>query len=196
MSQDPFPDRAPAPARPTWPDARVPDITPVRLGRVGRHRLRRALYGRRRMAAAGLAVAAAAMAVTAARADQDGRGGGGPGATTASKPDSPPSSSPRGAPGGREEDGRASSSVSVPVRIADAATVRLLHPGDRVDVIAGQDGTDAARIVARSVRVAQVPEDGHTVSSDGALVVLAVPRKRAAELAGAAAGSRLAVALC
>lgn len=93
--------------------------------------------------------------------------------------------------------------VTAPVRIADAATVRLLRPGDRVDVIAAEDsaagvgvgtrGDDAARIVARGARVSEVPAASATES--GALVVLTVPRLTAARLAGAGATSRLALTL-
>ncbi|MFF8291029.1 RcpC/CpaB family pilus assembly protein [Streptomyces sp. NPDC016309] len=96
--------------------------------------------------------------------------------------------------------------VSVPVRIADAATVRLLRPGDRVDVIASPvspsaDGDDTARVVARGARVETVPRaaggatDGGP-GDGGALIVLSVPRATAAELAGAATTSRLALTLC
>lgn len=89
--------------------------------------------------------------------------------------------------------------VSAPIRIADAATVRLLRPGDRIDVVASRTKTGSARIVARSVRVAQVPKSGDTVSgdgADGALIVVAVPRRTATALTGATAESRLAVTLC
>ncbi|WP_435897444.1 RcpC/CpaB family pilus assembly protein [Streptomyces tsukubensis] len=124
------------------------------------------------------------------------------------------------------------------MRIADAETVRLLRPGDRVDVIAtsgpssgpgsgpagpragtgfgtdgGTDGgaedqpdgrTGDARVVVAGVRVTAVPEpperpegaEGLEGDGGGALVVLSVPRASAAELAGAAATSRLAVAVC
>ncbi|MEU6538184.1 hypothetical protein [Streptomyces sp. NPDC047000] len=87
--------------------------------------------------------------------------------------------------------------MAAPVRIADAATVRLLRPGDRVDVIAAggpADGGDA-RVIARGARVATVPEavdDGES----GALIVLTVPRALAARLVGASATARLAVTLC
>jgi hypothetical protein len=83
--------------------------------------------------------------------------------------------------------------VTAPVRIADAATVRLLRPGDRVDVIAA-DGGGEARIVAAGARVTRVPDVDPTES--GALLVLSVPRPTAARLAGAGASSRLAVTLC
>ncbi|CAG6399305.1 hypothetical protein NMG29_04075 [Streptomyces cocklensis] len=99
--------------------------------------------------------------------------------------------------------------VRAPVRITDAAAVRLLRPGDRVDVLA------AARVVASGVPVVAVPEpsggqgtsvtsegsnlptaDADAVTTGGALVVLAVPRRIAAALSGAAVSSPLAVALC
>ncbi|WP_336621572.1 RcpC/CpaB family pilus assembly protein [Streptomyces sp. DH37] len=102
--------------------------------------------------------------------------------------------------------------VDAPVRIPDAAAVRLLRPGDRVDVLATPAGdasaaapTGSARIIARNVRVAAVPGAGPEPGTGtgtafgeeaGALVVLTVPRPTAARLAGAAAHSRLAVTLC
>ncbi|MGV9315447.1 RcpC/CpaB family pilus assembly protein [Streptomyces sp. NPDC003691] len=114
------------------------------------------------------------------------------------------------------------------MRIADAETVRLLRPGDRVDVIATpgpppgagagpglragdgsgrnggseEDGSEdgAARVVVAGVRVTAVPEppgvEERPEDGGGALVVLSVPRASAAELAGAAATSRLAVTVC
>lgn len=93
---------------------------------------------------------------------------------------------------------RAVETVSAPVRIADGATVRLLRPGDRVDVIAAEDvatGGDA-RVVARGARVTKVPEPLDGVTEGGALVVLSVPRSTAARLAGASTTARLAVTLC
>lgn len=90
---------------------------------------------------------------------------------------------------------RAVERVTAPVRIADAATVRLLRPGDRVDVVAADNGGDA-RVVATGARVTEVPEAASEVAEGGALVVLSVPRATAARLAGAGATSRLAVTLC
>ena len=84
--------------------------------------------------------------------------------------------------------------VTAPVRIADAATVRLLRPGDRVDVIAADSGGGEARVVAAGARVTRVPDVDPTES--GALLVLSVPRPTAARLAGAGATSRLVVTLC
>jgi hypothetical protein len=91
--------------------------------------------------------------------------------------------------------------VSAPVRIADAATVRLLRRGDRVDVIAAADSPTvgegpAAKVVAAGARVVDVPGPGEFSPEAGALVVLSVPRSVATQLAGAGATSRLAVTLC
>ncbi|MEU6347204.1 hypothetical protein ABZ883_40420 [Streptomyces sp. NPDC046977] len=86
------------------------------------------------------------------------------------------------------------------MRIADAEAVRLVRPGDRVDVMA------AARIVARAAPVVEVPresdglsgvlgQDGAGGGADGALIVLSVPRDTAAALSGAAAETPLSLAL-
>lgn len=163
--------------------------------------------------AAGLTVVAAAVAASGAR-----------GSTGSTASDGASPAAARGAPRAAEKPGPAVRLVSAPVRIADAETVRLLRPGDRVDVIAAPSPTGAggsaeaapeARVVAAGVRVESVPArgqrepgasaaDGAVVEVEeaggdpagGALVVLSVPRATAAELAGAAAGSRLVVAVC
>jgi hypothetical protein len=81
------------------------------------------------------------------------------------------------APVGAPRPGRRASPdvVAVPVRIADGATVRLLRPGDRVDVIAvpfapagtaADDGGPAARVVATGVRVRAVPGAGADAGED------------------------------
>ncbi len=94
------------------------------------------LRRQRRAAAAGLALAGAALATTGLS------GGDGEAHSAQAPPDS----------------GRASVRlVSAPVRIADPETVRLLRPGDRVDVIAVGGAEDEARVVARGARVAKVP---------------------------------------
>lgn len=169
----------------------VAELTPVRVGRRGRHRLRRILHGRRRLTAAGLAVAAAAMAAAAPRGDRD---------TPRADPEPHPgAASTAAAPhshGHPPEEPGTAEAVDAPVRIADAATVRLLRPGDRIDVIAGSGEAGPARVVAKGVRVDRVPKSGDTDSGDGALVVLRVPREAATALAGTAAGTRLAVTLC
>ncbi|WP_369178849.1 hypothetical protein [Streptomyces mutabilis] len=159
----------------------MPHFTPVRV-RGGRHRLHRLLRHRRRAVAAGLVVTAAALVAAGPHP-----GAGAPGAQRA-----------RGHPVTepvRERHG--ARPVSAPVRIADAATVRLLRPGDQVDVIAATDGgSGEATVLARGARVTKVPEplDGDTAG--GTLVVVSVPRATAHRLAGAAATARLAVTLC
>ncbi|WP_229913793.1 hypothetical protein [Streptomyces capitiformicae] len=161
------------------PTCEVPHFAPLRV-RGGAHRLRRLARCRRRAMAAGLAVTAAALLATGAGPGEAERVRGHPVA------DPVPKQSANVA------------KVAAPVRIADGATVRLLRPGNRVDVIAAEEsatgtGVGAARVVARGARVTKVPTAGATES--GALVVLSVPRPTAARLAGAGATSRLAVTL-
>jgi hypothetical protein len=128
--------------------------------------------------AAGLAVTAAALVAAGPRDAGRAR-------------ERPAASPPSTAAPARER--RAVEMVTAPVRIADGATVRLLQPGDRVDVVAADNG-GAARVVAAGVRVTDVPDVGATET--GALIVLSAPRSAAARLAGAGATSRLAVTLC
>ncbi|QES48679.1 hypothetical protein DEJ50_13440 [Streptomyces venezuelae] len=160
------------------PPRGVPAFAPLRVGR-GAGRLRRAVRRRRRAAGAGLAVTAvAALAVGGAEAR--------PARSEPPPPASASASGPRAAP---------VRLVSAPVRIADGATVRLLRPGDRVDVVASErDGP--ARVLAAGARVAGVPAADEGVGDGGALVVLSVPRDTARELVGAGTRARLAVTLC
>jgi Flp pilus assembly protein CpaB len=92
--------------------------------------------------------------------------------------------------------------VATPARIADAESVRLLRPGDVVDVLAaGAPGDGSAggqaRLVASAVRVLTVPRSGSAAFGatlgEGALVVLATSDETAARLAGAAVTDRLSV---
>ena len=175
------PSAFPSPVAPRPPGAdapptcEVPQFAPVRVSG-GWYRLRRLVRHRRRAVAVGLAVTAAALVAAGPRGDDGARG-------------HPVAEPVRGH--------RAVETVSAPVRIADGATVRLLQPGDRVDVIAAEDsalGGDA-QVVARGARVTKVPDPVDGVSEGGALVVLSVPRSTAARLAGAGATARLAVTL-
>ncbi|WP_330282588.1 hypothetical protein [Streptomyces sp. NBC_00588] len=155
----------------------IPHFAPVRV-RGGRFRLQRLVRHRRRAVAAALAVTAAALVAAGPR-------------------DAGPAA--RGHPAADPAPGhRAVRMVAAPVRISDAETVRLLRPGDRVDVVAAQEtaaGGDA-RVVARGVRVTKVPEPLEDASGSGALVVLSVPRSTAAHLAAASNTARLAVIVC
>ncbi|RPK63493.1 hypothetical protein EES43_11480 [Streptomyces sp. ADI96-02] len=116
-------------------------FAPLRVRGAGAYRLRRTLRGQWRALAACLALAGAALAVMAPGGVEE---------------------RPTAAPSPPESARPSAELVSASVRIADAATVRLLRPGDRVDVIAiGAAGEDAdARVVARGVRVAKVPYAG------------------------------------
>lgn len=190
---------APPPPPPVPAPCGVGPFGPLRVRGGGADRLRRMVRRQRRAAAAGLALAGAALATTGL-SGTDGE---------ARPPDAPPGA-----------DRSSVRLVSAPVRIADPETVRLLRPGDRVDVIAVDDTDDEARVVARGVRVAKVPSPGsgpggHAANvsgagadgtggaddiggaraGDGALVVLSVERSTATALLGAGASGRLAVAV-
>ncbi|MEJ8669775.1 hypothetical protein WKI71_19110 [Streptomyces sp. MS1.AVA.1] len=180
-SLSPFP-AAPLPLGTDAPPAARCRTSPVRV-RGGRYRLRHLVRQRRRAVAAGLAVTAAAL-VAAGPGEADRARG---------HPAPEPVRHHRAV-----ERARAVETVSAPVRISDGATVRLLRPGDRIDVIAAQESVAGgdARVVARGVRVTEVPELLDAASESGALVVLSVPRSTAARLAGASATARLAVTLC
>ncbi|WP_406436820.1 hypothetical protein OHB00_22155 [Streptomyces sp. NBC_00631] len=161
----------------------VPHFEPVRV-RGGRYQLHRLLRHRGRALAAGLAVTAAALVAAGPRAATD--------PLRAERPRGHPLTQPARRHTPPVE------MVTAPVRIADAATVRLLRPGDRVDVIAAGDpaaGGDA-EVIARGVRVTRLPEPAEGTVESGALIVLSVPRTTAARLVGASATARLAVTLC
>ncbi|MCX4771982.1 hypothetical protein OG322_21925 [Streptomyces sp. NBC_01260] len=175
---------APAPA-----PCGVPAFPPLRVRGGGGHRLRRAVWRRRRAVAAGLALTAAALAAS-------GLGGSG-GGDAAHEAAGAATGTAHPAGTARERASPPVRLVSAPVRIADAATVRLLRPGDRVDVIASAGSGTDARVLAKSARVAQVPEPSTGGSMEnGALIVLSVPRATAATLAGAGVSAGLAVVLC
>lgn len=180
----------------------VPHFPPILPGR-GRRRLRRALRSRR---ALGVVLALSAVLLFALTLD-----GGAPARTeqaaraAPTAPDPPPDATPDPAPAPAPERARGPS-VTTAVRISDPATVQLLSPGDRVDVLATPafpahtDAADAtprpARRIAHRVRVAQIPDasgGGQDEATQGALVVLAVSPATAADLAGAAVDSHLAV---
>lgn len=163
------------------PGRDVPDFHPIRVGRPRvRHRLRTALRRRR-----GLLTATAVALCTILAAVV--WWGGTPRAGSA--PQAPAAAATSAHPRRQAEHRR----VLAPVRIADAATVRLLRPGDRVDVIAA-DATDRARVIAHRARVRQVPARTGPEQA-GALVILEVARATATRLAGAAAHGPLSVTL-
>jgi Flp pilus assembly protein CpaB len=85
-------------------------------------------------------------------------------------------------------------SVAAPIRLADAAVVGLVHPGDRVDVVA-VTGSGATSTVASGVKVLAVPPVPDGEARDGALIVLAVPEWAAARVVASALEARLAITL-
>ncbi|MDT0403206.1 hypothetical protein [Streptomyces edwardsiae] len=184
----PPPSRVPRPpGAEVPPPCEVPHFAPVRV-RGGLPLPDRLVRHRRRAMAVGLAVTAAALVAAGPRDADRSRGhpGGVPAARTAPVP-----------AGDRPARERPGAEVTAAVRIADAATVRLLRPGDRVDVIAAEESVSGggARVVARGARVTEVPEPARDAGDAGALVVLSVPRGAASGLAGAGATARLAVTM-
>ncbi|MEW2130610.1 hypothetical protein [Streptomyces sp. NPDC005435] len=185
--------RVPRPPGTDVPATReVPAFAPVCAGG-GRYAARQLTRSRRRAVAAGLAVTAAALVAAGPRAMS------GPRDTGAERPRGRPAAEPLRRHG-------PAAMVRAPVRIADAASVRLLRPGDRVDVIAAEERPTGggAQVLARGARVTRLPEPlgdtgdgvrGDPVGGGGALVVLAVPRATAARLVGANPSARLAVTL-
>ncbi|MGK3093809.1 hypothetical protein ACG93S_28615 [Streptomyces sp. WAC01490] len=202
MPPSPFHARPPAP--PPAPCG-VGPFAPLRVRGGGAYRLRRMLRRQRRAIAAGIALAGAALATTGLGGAASGTAASGSGASDSA------AVSGTAVSGTATGSGRPSARlVSAPVRIADAATVRLLRPGDHVDVIAVGEAGDDARLVARGVRVARVPgrvaDDGGPrggggevigtgAAPEGALVMLSVERSTATVLLGAGASGRLALAV-
>jgi pilus assembly protein CpaB len=84
--------------------------------------------------------------------------------------------------------------VVAPLRLADADLAALLRAGDLVDVIAANDQTADASVIAQVVRVVSVPEpmDGAEAVT-GALVLVEVTPETARALAQAAVSASLTV---
>jgi hypothetical protein len=73
--------------------------------------------------------------------------------------------------------------VGVPVRLAEPAVLALVHPGDRVDLLAAGRASPASAILARDALVLAV------VGADGA-VLLALGPERARAIVGLPDGTR------
>ena len=134
----------------------------------------------------------------------DGQGRAGSAAGSASSGSVTDERADAGEGTGTESPATARGLVLAPVRLADAEVVRLLSPGDRVDVLASQaEGTAGARarVVAHRARVDRLPPPGRkragqaVIPEAGALVVLAVPPRTAKALAGAGTHAQLTVSL-
>ena len=82
--------------------------------------------------------------------------------------------------------------VVAPLRLADPGLAPLLHPGDRVDVLAADTTNGRAAVVARAVRVVTVPAaDDVGADAAGVLVLVEVASATATALAAAAAAGPL-----
>ncbi|MGY1751828.1 Flp pilus assembly protein CpaB [Blastococcus sp. SYSU D01042] len=82
--------------------------------------------------------------------------------------------------------------VAAPVRLADLAVAALVRTGDRVDVLATQDGADEAEALASGVRVLA---SGSGEDPAAGLLLVAVDPGTAARLAAAATSATLTVTL-
>lgn len=90
----------------------------------------------------------------------------------------------------------ASGQVIAPLRLADADLAALLRPGDRVDVMAADEQSAEASVIATGVRVVTRPpatDPTEGPATPGALVLVAVDRETAKRLAGAAVSATLTV---
>ncbi|TDC03360.1 Flp pilus assembly protein CpaB, partial [Actinomadura bangladeshensis] len=85
--------------------------------------------------------------------------------------------------------GYAPGTAATPIRIADRAAARLLHPGDRIDVLSAPpaEGPEqhGARVVVSGVPVVAIPPAVEDGGQEGALIVLATDRAQALALAAA-----------
>ena len=95
--------------------------------------------------------------------------------------------------------------VATPVRFADPQIVKLLQPGDRINVLVAHGGSiDSAQasVVARNALVLAIPEADSdeggllgSTSSGGNIAILAVPENEASDLAAASQLGALTIAL-
>ncbi|TDC52884.1 flagellar biosynthesis protein FlgA [Actinomadura sp. KC345] len=94
--------------------------------------------------------------------------------------------------------------VATPIRIADADAVRLVRPGDHIDVLTTPEppslpdmpvpsGQAGARVVATALPVITVPASGEADRREGALLVLATTRTQALALAATTAPLSLTI---
>lgn len=84
--------------------------------------------------------------------------------------------------------------VVAPLRLADFDVAALLRPGEMVDVVATDEQTTKAAVVAEGVRVVTIPVSGEREGSQvGALVLVEVTAVEATTLARAAVSGTLTV---
>lgn len=85
------------------------------------------------------------------------------------------------------------SAAAVPFRLADPAVAGLLTPGVRVDVVTVAASSSGAVVLAANATVLTVRPAGKV--AEGHLVVLALPRDEATQVAAASLGQPVAVTL-
>ncbi|MBB4688172.1 SAF domain-containing protein [Amycolatopsis jiangsuensis] len=92
-------------------------------------------------------------------------------------------------------------SVTVPVRLADAAVAELLRPGQHVDVVARGTAGSPAAVLATAATVVTVHRPGGTdsrsfgSSTEGPLVLLALPTQAATKVAASSLEQPVTVTL-
>jgi hypothetical protein len=84
------------------------------------------------------------------------------------------------------------SAAAVPFRLADPAVAGMLTPGLRVDVVTVSETSDPEVLAENAAVLTVRPADN---TSDGRLVVLALPRAEATRVAAASLGQPVAVTL-
>lgn len=84
--------------------------------------------------------------------------------------------------------------VAVPVRMSDAEAAGLLRSGDRVDVLATDEGA-SARLIASDLHVLSTPTRAGGELADGAIVVFAAAPDTARQLASISPTARVTVTL-
>lgn len=84
--------------------------------------------------------------------------------------------------------------AAVPIRLADPAVADLLYPGRKVDVIAADNNSGRAAVLAERAPVIAIgpPEDHHR---KGRLLVVGLPQQQAATVASAALTQSVTITL-
>jgi Flp pilus assembly protein CpaB len=88
--------------------------------------------------------------------------------------------------------------ASVPVRLSDPGIAELLHPGTRVDVVTSSEvdaASPTAQVLASDAMVMAVRGQDSASSQHGPLVVLALPRQFATQVAAASLHQSVTVTL-
>lgn len=87
--------------------------------------------------------------------------------------------------------------AAVPVRLADPGVAQLLAPGSRVDVVGLADPNGSPVVLAPNAAVLAVlpAEEGRAAPARGRLILVAMPRELATQVAAASVSDQLAITL-